>query len=114
MKIKADMKEIYAQGLANNQDFYGKGVYDFLERWADLMENKALVDGLSMEGVINTYAEELSHTADTDGITAFMYGSAVSILSQVWEYGELLQNWHNSLYSGTGTGTVNLAVYTKV
>ena len=56
MKIKEDMKEIYAEGLANNQDFYGKGVYVFLERWADLMENKAVVDGLSMEGVITTYA----------------------------------------------------------
>ena len=107
------MKEIYVQGLANNQDFYGKGVYDFLERWADLMENKAAVDGLSMEDAITTYAEELSHTADTDGITGFMYGSAVNILVQVWEYGELLQNWYNSLYCGIGSGTANPAVYTK-
>lgn len=40
-------------------------------------------------------AKEMSHLADTEGITGFMYGCAVSILSQVWVHGEELRRWHN-------------------
>jgi hypothetical protein len=29
------------------------------------------------------------------GITGFMYGCAVAILADVWEYGEELRRWHN-------------------
>jgi hypothetical protein len=32
---------------------------------------------------------------DNDGITGFMYGCAVSILSKVWIHGEQLRRWHN-------------------
>lgn len=75
---------------ANNQDPYGKGVWTYAERWADAME-AAMADGASLTAI----AKETSHSADTDGITGFMYGCAVSILSQVWEHGDELRRWHN-------------------
>lgn len=45
-------------------------------------------------------------------ITGFMYGCAVSILSQCWEYGEYLRKWHNKKYDYDGDGAVNPAVIT--
>jgi len=75
---------------ANKDSDYGNGVSTYAERWADLMEAR-LAQGESVAGC----AEETSHDADTEGITGFMYGCTVSILSQVWEHGEELRLWHN-------------------
>lgn len=55
-------------------------------------------------------ADKLSYDADTEGITGFMYGCAVSILSQCWEYGQYLRKWHNKEYGYDGMGVVNPAV----
>ena len=40
-------------------------------------------------------AEESNREADTERITGFMYGAAVSTLAGVWEHGEELRRWHN-------------------
>lgn len=45
--------------------------------------------------VIVDNAERCSRKADTDGITGFMYGAAVSALAHFWVYGEELRRWHN-------------------
>lgn len=73
-----------------NDDPYGRAAITFARDWAELMEARidagdALID----------IARETSHAADTSGITGFMYGCAVSILSQTWEHGEELRRWHN-------------------
>lgn len=113
MTIKEGMKETYAKGLANNQDPYGSGVYKYLERWADLMEEAINnSDGKSVEQVLVDKAEDLSHKADTEGITGFMYGCAVNILSQCWIHGEELRKWHNKEYNYEGDGVVNPAILT--
>jgi len=88
--MKISNHELWAEGLANNTDFYGAGIYRYAEAWADLMEAR-LENGEALEDI----AKETSHKADTEGITGFMYGAAVSILSQVGEYGEELRRWHN-------------------
>ena len=44
-----------------------------------------------MEDIAKSSARE----TDTDGITGFMYGAAVSILAKAWVYGEELRRWHN-------------------
>jgi len=74
----------------NNQDGYGKAIMDYAERWADLMEAQ-LALGIKLENC----AKQTSYDADTDGITGFMYGAAVSVLAQCWKYGEQLRRWHN-------------------
>ena len=111
MKIKKGMEEKYQEGYNNNLDAYGHGVYTYLERWADSME-ELINNGKDPADVIKEDAERLSSIADTEGITGFMYGCAVSILSQVWEYGELLRVWHNSQYKYLGDGCVNPAMLT--
>ena len=74
----------------NSVCFYSKGVVDFAERWANLMEER-----MAGGGNVADVAKQASHDADTDGITGFMYGCAVSTLSETWKFGEELRRWHN-------------------
>lgn len=74
----------------NNKDGYGSGVIRYAARWANLMEKK-MSAGAKLEDI----ADSTSHEADAEGITGFMYGCAVSMLSQEWEHGEQLRRWHN-------------------
>jgi hypothetical protein len=83
-------KPLWDEGLVKNKDFYGRGVYIYAERWARLMQ-LGIKSGKQLEDI----AEKTSREADVDGITGFMYGCAVSILSQGWKYGEDLRRWHN-------------------
>ena len=89
----------------NSNHPYSRCVIDYMIRWADMME-----DRISKGEKISDIAKETSHEADTEGITGFMYGCAVNILAQVWEYGEELRTWHNSQYGYKGEGTVNPAI----
>ena len=88
--MKISNEENWQVWVDNNKDPYGKGVIDFAERWADLME--AQMDGeIRLEDV----AKETSHEANTEGITGFMYGTAVQVLFTSWEHGDHLRRWHN-------------------
>ena len=77
------------EGLANNQDSYGACAYRYCERWANLMEERMV------DAPLEEIAKQASHDANTEGITGFQYGCAVSILAHVWEHGEQLRRWHN-------------------
>lgn len=88
MKVKD--KKGWAKCLKANKDPYGLATVRYAECWADLMERQ-----LAKGKTIKDCAKATSHEADTDGITGFMYGCAVSILAQVWEHGEELRQWHN-------------------
>lgn len=75
----------------NSHDGYGRCCVDYARDWANLME-EAIAKGEKLEDV----AEELSHKADEPhGITGYMYGAAVSMLSRAWVHGEQLRCWHN-------------------
>ncbi|MDE7104967.1 MAG: hypothetical protein K2O36_03710, partial [Ruminococcus sp.] len=91
----------------NKDDGYGMGVIRYAEKWAGLMEEQ-----ISNGKTVYDCAEKTSHDADTEGITGFMYGMAVNILSQVWEHGEDLRKWHNKEYGYEGKGVVNPAIIT--
>lgn len=105
MKVK-DQK-VYDDWKAKNTDGYGMGIFRFAEKWANLMEEK-ISEGKSVKDI----ADKTSNEADTEGITGFMYGAAVSILAQCWEHGEELRKWHNKEYDYEGEGTVNPAILT--
>lgn len=93
----------------NSKDGYSRGVVDYADRWARLMQAK-LQQGAQLRDV----AEATSHEADIDGITGFMYGCAVSALAHFWIHGDELRVWHNGQYgvSADAKGTVNPAVLT--
>ncbi len=75
-----------------------------------MMEEKIEASSDDVMKVIVDNADKLSYEADEEGITGFMYGCAVSILSQCWKYGELLRKWHNGEYNYDGDGVVNPAI----
>lgn len=74
----------------NNQDPYGLAIINYCQEWARLMELEA-----ASGKTISECAKETSRIADVDGITGFMYGCAVGILSKVWIHGEDLRQWSN-------------------
>jgi hypothetical protein len=92
--------EAWQQFVAKNcDDPYGRGVLTFAEYWARFMEGQ-IAAGHQLSDV----AASCSDLADTDGITGFMYGCAVSILSSTWVYGENLRRWHNKKTQINGEG----------
>lgn len=91
----------------NSGDPYSHGVVVYGELWAQMMQ-KEMAEGKALEEC----AAETSHKADTDGITGFMYGAAVSALAKFWKHGEALRVWHNKQYNHEGDGVVNPAIIT--
>ena len=92
--MKPKNKEKWEKFVTINNDPYGSGVVRYAERWANMMEQE-MESGKSLIEI----ADATSNKADTEGITGYMYGCAVSILSQVWEHGEELRKWHNKEYA---------------
>lgn len=79
-----------------------------MQKDGQILWNPELLRG---DKIINI-ADSTSREADTEGITGFMYGCAVNALSQLWEYGEELREWHNKEYNYEGDGVVNPAILT--
>jgi hypothetical protein len=75
---------------AQKGEEYGLAVFRYAQQWAILMQLE-IQNGKTIPEV----AKETSHEADIEGITGFMYGYAVGILSDCWRYGEELRKWHN-------------------
>lgn len=117
MKVKDQKK--FDDWKANQKDddpmaqAYGMACFTYAERWADMMEAELAEDPNKDFGEM---AKRLSHEADSEGITGFMYGCAVSILSECWEHGDALRAWHNGQYGvkeeDAKGGVVNPAVLT--
>lgn len=109
MQILDGKEKDYKEWRDKNTDPYGNAVFTYAERWAESMEQMIEEVG-DVTKAIAENAESLSHEADTEGITGFMYGAAVSILAQCWKHGETLRAWHNGEYNYEGEGVVNPAI----
>lgn len=91
MKIIEGKEQEYQEyRRKNSADAYSFAVIRYTEKWADLMEERMATDN-----DITHFADQTSHLADTEGITGFMYGCAVSALAHFWQHGEALRKWHN-------------------
>jgi hypothetical protein len=88
--VKISNQDRWDEWVKNNQDPYGSGVIRFAERWADIIE-RDLAAGVPFA----TAARDGANEADTEGITGFMYGAAVTVLATSWERGDQLRRWHN-------------------
>lgn len=66
---------------------------DYAEAWANAMEVK-LEEGRAFDDVTQACADEVDRRPGF-GITGFMYGMAVQLLSKMWAHGEELRKWHN-------------------
>ena len=111
MKILEGKEKEYKDWYDKNSDRYGRGCFTYAEKWAELMEEE-IDKSESAEKAIFENALNLSYVANEEGITGFMYGVAVCILSSCWKYGDILNKWHNKRYNYDGEGTVNPAIIT--
>lgn len=75
---------------ANSKDGYSRGVVDYAEYWAKLMQ-KEIATGRQVHEI----ADECQKPLGFLGITGFMYGCAVKALAHFWIHGEDLRKWHN-------------------
>lgn len=107
--IEGKEKE-YADYVANNsKDGYSRGVIDYSEAWAKLMQVE-----ISKGKTVKECAENTQEGLGYLGITGFMYGCAVQGLANFWKHGEELRKWHNKEYgvSEDKEGVVNPAILT--
>jgi len=79
--------ELWDPWIAKNSDPYGNRCFTYGWDWARLMEGQ-MGQGVELS---KEMAEDMSHLADVDGITGFMFGCAKSILAQCWKHGETLK-----------------------
>lgn len=100
-------KDLWETGIANNKDGYGGAIYEYAKSWGLLMQAR-----IDKGEALKDIAEETSFQLVFYGITGFMYGAAVSVLSSTWKYGEELRKWHNKEYKHEGDGVVNPALLT--
>jgi len=91
MQFKSGKEAKWLEGRKNNTDGYGNAIFEYAERWANMMDAH-IANGKILSG---DDIKEMSHQANTEGITGFMYGAAVSILSDVWIHGEQFRRWSN-------------------
>jgi hypothetical protein len=115
MRIKEGKEQLYKEWLSKQTDNYSKACFVYAEAWAGLLEARMIMWSEPID-IIEKYAEKYSHLADevAGGITGFMYGVAVNILAQCWEYGDYINKWHNRKYGRNDDepGTVNPAIIT--
>lgn len=83
-------QEKWDSWVKNNSDSYGGGCIRYAARWASTMD-KLIAAGSKLEDIVKA----TSHVADTEGITGFMYGCAVTMLADCWTHGEQLRKWSN-------------------
>jgi hypothetical protein len=105
IEMEISDNELWVTYLTKNVDPYGNAICVYAENWAKLMQKK-MSEGAELKDIAGT----CSHLADTEGITGFMYGAAVHMLSKCWKHGEELRKWHNKEYNHEGEGVVNPAV----
>lgn len=112
MKVIEGKEQTYKEWYDINSDPYSRACFTYAERWAELLEKLVENSDKSVSQVFEEKANDTSHEADVEGITGFMYGMAVNILSQCWVHGEELRKWHNKQYGHEGDGVVNPAILT--
>jgi hypothetical protein len=91
---------------ANAGSDYGLAALEYAKSWAKLMQLE-----IAKGKTVQECYQEVQSELDFMGITGFMYGCAVSVLSSAWNWGEELRRAHNREYGHDGEGTVNPAVF---
>lgn len=109
MQILESEIEHWNSFVEKNQDPYGYGVVKYAISWANLMEKEINTNHKELKNI----AEKTSFEADIDGITGFMYGCTISILSQCWIYGKELKEWHNKKYNYNGNEIINPVIINR-
>ena len=89
-KLEVTNQEGLDKWSTNNHDPYGARIVSYAVEWGRLMQVR-----MSEGETLVECADAASKDCDYDGITGFMYGAAVQVLSGCWKHGEALRRWHN-------------------
>lgn len=73
----------------NNKEPYGRRCITYAQDWAKLMQVE-LKKGNKLTAEL---VKKLSHQADVDGITGFMYGASKAVLKSTWKYWDLVSEY---------------------
>ena len=108
--------EKWQKWVDSNQDSYGRAAVVFAAEWAKNMDEMiAQTENKVFSDLTTKQISEASEKADdiAGGITGFMFGAAVQMLSECWSFGEDLRKYHNSkLGQPEAEVTLNPAVVT--
>jgi len=107
IEFKCSNKDALDKWQESNKDGYGGGIIEYAKDWGRLMQYE-----IGNGNKLNDIAGKTSFELGWHGITGFMYGAAVQVLSDCWVYGEDLRKWHNKEYGHEGEGVVNPAILT--
>ena len=96
MKFAKGKERVWKEGLGRNNDGkisdFGGAIYYFAERWANAMEkrieNGEKLSDIAVEESVNVLREMEGYM-----LSDIQMMCAVSILSEVWKYGEELKYW---------------------
>jgi hypothetical protein len=113
--VKKKKYEEWKKTNQNDGTGYGAMIFEYAEGWAKVMQKEFAERNIENPDVASmiAHADNCSKLLDFYGITGFMYGAAVAILSQHWKYGEALRKWHNKEWGHEDTkGVVNPAMFT--
>jgi len=92
MKIKKGQEQVYQDWYDKNPDPYGNACFRYANNWAFILESKIK----SGQKITKEIIEQVSHDADTEEITGFMFGVAKSILINCWEYGHMIEYYYTN------------------
>lgn len=96
MQIVEGKEQEYKEYVeTNSKDGYSKGVVDYTEAWAGVMETK-LEAGEQLEDIWETSQKEIDD--NLRGITGFMFGCVMQALAHFWPHGKQLAHLHNAQY----------------
>lgn len=91
----------------NSYPFFNCYTMKYARLWGKYMQHIMSKHNKTVANI----AENTFDLVDMDGITGFIYGCVVDILSQCWKHGEELRRWHNKKYNKEDIeGVVNPAI----
>lgn len=111
--IKTGKLDDWQKGLSNNTNPYGRACFVFANELAKNLEDLMVDTGRPFNELSSAEIKEAEDKADkvVGGVTGFMYGVAISCLTDVWEYGEELRKYHNTqMGNPSAKGTINPAI----
>jgi len=108
IEFKDDKAEkVWANYVGKNQDSISKGVINYADRWMKCMQYY-IFQGAS----VAESAQMSECDADFEGMSGFSFGWALSVIAEVWKYGDELAEWHNAKFNYKGKDVVNPAILT--
>lgn len=95
MKILAGKEAEYQNLRDLNDTPITKGIFVYAELWAELMEKEISQSDDVMKTIAENAARLSFYAASNEKVSGLVCESALSVLSEYWEYGDCLKKWNS-------------------